>query len=219
MGMLFQYRGLSQKAGVYQILNLLNGRAYFGSCRRFKERWSEHRRLLNLGKHKNSFLQRDFVKSGEEFFVFSVLQVVEGERNLRLAVEQQYLDANYDNQYQCYNFDRYAHSREGKKSRTPEATRERMSKSHMGIKRGPHSEISKEKMALAKRGRKHSEETKLKISIAKQGKKRPDTRERLLRDNPMKNGHSEETKRKISESRKKKLIKEQVESSNASTGF
>jgi hypothetical protein len=75
-------------------------------------------------------------------------------------------------------------------------------------------------MAAAKRGRKHSEETKRKMSLAKLGKKRPDTRELMLRNNPMKNGHSEETKRKISESHKKRLIKQQVEGiKDASTGF
>jgi group I intron endonuclease len=120
--MIFDYNGFSQKGGVYRLLNLVNGRSYFGSCRRFKERWSEHIRLLRIGKHRNLFLQHDFRKSGEQAFRFLILDVVEGDKTKRLAIEQQYLDCNYDNQNTCYNLDRYAHSREGSKARNPQAT-------------------------------------------------------------------------------------------------
>jgi len=44
-------------AGVYQILNRLNGKRYVGSSVAAKARMKEHRRALKDGCHCNKFLQ------------------------------------------------------------------------------------------------------------------------------------------------------------------
>jgi len=102
--MKFIYDGHSNKSGVYKIINTKNGRIYIGSAKRFKERASEHLRLLRKGTSHNKFLQADFNKCGKEAFDFCVVEVVEGNRKARLLIEKKYLDKYYDGQKMCYNF-------------------------------------------------------------------------------------------------------------------
>lgn len=68
--------------GIYKISNLMNGRFYYGSTRRFRTRWVEHQAALCRGKHTNVFLQRDFNKCGTGAFVIEVIEVIEGEREM-----------------------------------------------------------------------------------------------------------------------------------------
>jgi group I intron endonuclease len=97
------YQDFSNKGGVYQIKNLLNGRLYFGSAKEFKERYKGHISSLRNNKHRNKFLQNDFNKCGTDAFVFEVVEVVEGSIQDRLLVEQKYIDQFYDSGKQCYN--------------------------------------------------------------------------------------------------------------------
>ena len=87
----FRYEGKSLKAGIYKITNTQNGRIYIGSAKEFKRRWKQHFKSLETNKHHNKFLQADFVKCGEQAFLFEVLEVVEGTREERLAKEEVYL--------------------------------------------------------------------------------------------------------------------------------
>lgn len=97
------YQDYSNLGGVYQIKNLLNGRLYFGSAKRFKERYRGHISSLRNNKHRNKFLQNDFNKCGTDAFVFEVLEVVEGTLQDRLLIEQRYVDQFFDSGKQCYN--------------------------------------------------------------------------------------------------------------------
>ena len=45
---------LCAQAGVYQIVNLANGKRYVGSARKFRQRWAEHRSMLARGVHHNA---------------------------------------------------------------------------------------------------------------------------------------------------------------------
>lgn len=117
--MQFNYQGHSLKSGIYKIINTTNQRFYIGSCKEFKNRSKNHLRSLEMNKHTNTFLLNDFNKCGTEAFVFEVLEVVEGTKEERLAREQFYLDQFYDNQQQCYNFQRKAVSSCGWKPKDP----------------------------------------------------------------------------------------------------
>jgi group I intron endonuclease len=105
------FKECANKGGVYRILNKKNGREYFGSTARFKQRAREHLLALKNNKHYNAFLQRDFNKCGIEMFQFEVLEVVEEPDNkdkrlwssLRTQAEQKYLDSSFDNRCKCYN--------------------------------------------------------------------------------------------------------------------
>lgn len=118
----YRFEGNSLKSGIYKITNKINGRTYIGSAKEFKRRWSQHAASLKANKHQNKFLQADFVKCGEQAFLFEVLEVVEGTREERLAKEEVYLKQWFDNGKQCYNLCDRAISREGKLSKTPEET-------------------------------------------------------------------------------------------------
>lgn len=118
----FKFEGNSLKSGIYKITNKLNGRIYIGSAKEFKNRWKQHAKSLEAGKHHNKFLQADFAKCGEQAFLFEVLEVVEGTREERLAKEEVYLKQWFDNGKQCYNLCDQAISREGKLSNTPKET-------------------------------------------------------------------------------------------------
>jgi len=106
--------------GVYRILNLSNGRRYFGSTKCFYKRANNHFNNLMGGTHTNSFLQNDFVKCGQENFLFEVLEIVQGTTEDCLAVEQTYLDKHYDNQKHCYNIEKEARAnRMGSRAKQP----------------------------------------------------------------------------------------------------
>ena len=122
-----QHNGNSQKSGVYCIKNTINGRVYFGSAKRFAQRFAEHELQLRRGRHANRFLQADFDKCGTDAFVFVVIEVVEGDREQRLAREQVYLAQSYDRGKRCYNIRAEAASREGAPDRDPEVSRRKRS--------------------------------------------------------------------------------------------
>lgn len=124
--MQFQFLPNKETAGgIYRLVNNVNGRFYIGSCKSFRTRWGQHAKQLAEQKHPNAFLQNDFNKCGSAAFTFEVLELVEGNREARLEREQVYLTQLFDEQKQCYNLCDRAISREGIKSRSPEATRAR----------------------------------------------------------------------------------------------
>lgn len=117
--MKFIFLEQGNKAGVYRIVNLKNGRVYIGSTSRFKDRASGHKGNLVYKRHKNTFLQNDFNKCGEEHFVFEVVEVVM-EKEERLKREQFYIDQHYDEQKNCYNLRKsVSDTREGKSNLLP----------------------------------------------------------------------------------------------------
>jgi len=61
------------KCGIYQILNVLDGKSYIGSSYNIEGRWYEHKRRLNLGNHANKYLQNVWNKHKEDF-VFEIIE-------------------------------------------------------------------------------------------------------------------------------------------------
>jgi group I intron endonuclease len=101
-----RYSGNSKHAGIYSIVNKLNGRMYIGSTHWFEDRWMAHLRALRKNNHHNRFLQNDFNKSGECNFVFDIVEVVPGNKVSRLEREQYYLNKLFA---ECSNTQRYNH--------------------------------------------------------------------------------------------------------------
>jgi group I intron endonuclease len=106
--MLFIFHEKANMAGVYKIVNLLNGRIYIGSTYRFKSRAHGHKTKLGFNQHENQFLQHDFNKCGTDAFLFEVLEVINGNKEARTDREQYFIDQFYDNQKNCYNLVPYA---------------------------------------------------------------------------------------------------------------
>lgn len=56
--------------GTYQIINIQNGKYYYGSTKNLKNRWITHRSKLKQNSHINIYLQRAWNKYGEDNFIF-----------------------------------------------------------------------------------------------------------------------------------------------------
>jgi group I intron endonuclease len=162
----FKFEGNSLKSGVYKIINKLNGRTYYGSAKRFKERWKQHAKSLEVGKHYNKFLQADFNTCGTDAFVFEVIEIVEGDKGARLLVEQRYLDAYQGSNDICYNLRKDATAGDGCWSKDPEETRRK------------HSEASK-KMWENEEHRKAVSQKNSQASKAQWSE--PETREKMIK--------------------------------------
>lgn len=64
------------KSGVYKITNLLNGKVYVGSTKRFLSRWYTHFSKLRTNNHRSYIhLQNSVNKYGIENFEFEILEV------------------------------------------------------------------------------------------------------------------------------------------------
>lgn len=97
------------KSGIYEIVNLSNGKRYVGSAVRLGARWSAHKRDFRLTRRHNPHFDRAWKKYGEAAFVFRPLLICSKE-NL-LMYEQRAIDALRPE----YNASRVAGSRLGVK--------------------------------------------------------------------------------------------------------
>jgi group I intron endonuclease len=77
--------------GIYQILNVMNGRRYLGSSQDCQRRKSEHMSRLRRGAHGNAKLQAAWNKHGEAAFQFSMVFSVFNRDDLE-SIEQAFLD-------------------------------------------------------------------------------------------------------------------------------
>ncbi len=68
--------------GIYSILNTANGKRYIGQSVNLSRRKSYHFNALRQNRHKNAHLQTAFNRYGSNNFVWSVLQVVDGNASL-----------------------------------------------------------------------------------------------------------------------------------------
>lgn len=135
------------QGGIYQIKNTANGKMYVGSAVRLKKRWYEHERLLRQGAHHSQKLQRAWAKYGESAFIFEVLELV-ADKELLLAREQHWIDHFGSSGSLGLNICRTAGSR-------------------LGVLASPES---KEKMRLARIGKKPSPATVAKQVAALTGR-------------------------------------------------
>jgi group I intron endonuclease len=65
---------LQGESGIYKITNIISGKIYIGCTSNIKNRKRGHYHDLRNGKHGNSYLQKAWVKYGEENFQFEVLE-------------------------------------------------------------------------------------------------------------------------------------------------
>lgn len=121
------FEGQELKGGIYKIINRQNGRVYIGSTKQLKNRFKSHKASLTNNRHSNRFLQADFNKCGKENFIFEILEIVEDNKEKRLLKEDVYISQYYDNQQNCYNFQKTATSSEGNFQKDPVLAKERRS--------------------------------------------------------------------------------------------
>lgn len=173
--------------GIYQIKNIINGKAYIGQVN-FKRgnivRWREHRSLLNENLHYNNHLQHAWNKHGEKNFIFEMIEVVENKAILDER-EKYWIDKTIDNQYNIQKF----------------------VKSFLGVKK-TLSEKAKINIANANKARPWTKQDRKKQSLALTGIKRNEEFKLNIKNRQIGSKHLEETKKKISEKHKNKFVSE-----------
>lgn len=153
-------------SGIYEIVNLVNGKRYVGSAKKFDTRWRTHRGLLLSEKHHSRHLQRAWLKYGEDSFRFKPLLVCDIKH--LILYEQLAIDA-LDPEY---NISKTAGSTLGVKY--TDESRRRVSEALKGKMKGrKRTSESVAKTAAAHRGTKRSAETRAKLSEAAIGSKKP----------------------------------------------
>lgn len=176
-------------AGIYQIINLVNGKIYVGSSNSLYNRKKSHLSGLRRNIHRNQHLQSAWNKYGEHNFKFEILQIVKDYKSI-IGCEQFWINFTCctDRKY-GYNIASNAqhpslgrtlteeHKRkisEGtKKALADPKIRLKMSLSNIGSGNGmygkKHSLETKLKYSKKRLGMKASDETKKKMSLSERG--------------------------------------------------
>lgn len=124
-------------SGIYSITNIINKKCYIGSAVSIKQRFTQHRRLLNQSKHFNNHLQASWNKHGEQSFKFEVLEKCFKED--LLSREQYWIDSlKVTDPKKGYNKRLLASTNIGIKA--SEETRKKLSLAHIGHKRSPEAQ-------------------------------------------------------------------------------
>lgn len=161
--------------GIYQIINLIDGKCYYGQSDDIRRRFRDHYQHLVKGNHDNQYLQHAFDKHGSDIFEMRVFQLLPA-NELNIA-EQLLLDEHAGKEH-CYNIMRSVEQTFRGQKHSPEAL-EKMSKTWFGkgenhINYGKHlSEETRQKISEAHKGKVVSEETKRKLSELNSGEKHP----------------------------------------------
>lgn len=192
-------------SGVYMIRNTQSGFVYIGSSVNIVARLARHQRDLKNRRHANWKLVRDFVRYGQEAFLFSVLESCSVDE-LRL-IEQKYIDVcvkagiSYNLRLEAERPTLHsdtkikmskAHTERYKDAVARAVTAKAVKEAYTEKHRCAHSSFMKEKwkdseyrekalanLKLASRfkGRKHSKETRLKMSLAHLARNRKEPEE------------------------------------------
>lgn len=87
---------------IYKIENLLNHKKYIGLTNNIARRRARHFTDLRCNRHDNSFLQKEFMRDGEENFSFEV--VFKGNvTSEEIGEKEKYYIKLYDSYYNGYN--------------------------------------------------------------------------------------------------------------------
>lgn len=133
--------------GIYCIENTANGKRYIGQSVDIKKRWYQHKQKLNANTHQNMHLQRSWNEYGEGAFVFYVIELCDKQD---LNKRETYYISLYDTKNNGYN----------------------MTCGGEGTRGVLHTDEWKQKMRVLNTGKKMSEVSKQKMSVAKKGKPR-----------------------------------------------
>lgn len=138
------------QSGIYEIVNLVNGKRYVGSAVDLAQRWREHRWGLKGRRHGNRHLQASWEKYGEAAFSFVVIELCEP----AALIERE--QAAIDRLQPEYNICPTAGSTLGR-PHTAEA-RAKIAAKKAGLKLPPRTDEYRAKIGAAHRGKPKSPE-------------------------------------------------------------
>ena len=161
--------GNKKISGIYEIINRINRKIYYGSSNNIQCRFNQHKSLLKRQKHPNKHLQNAWNKYGENNFDFIIKEVVEKDKLQN--VEQSYLNICKLTPYKYYNIGYDSECAMRGKTLSEETKHKigmSVSKSRKGIKFSPEHIQNLKK---SHNGLKHSIKTKQKMSESHKGEK------------------------------------------------
>lgn len=144
--------------GVYQIVNLVNGKIYVGSSQDCWKRWQQHRTDMGLQRHHSRHLNGAWLKYGNSAFEFRIIEVV-AEKHALISREQFWIDAT-----NCWD-------------RRIGYNKRRVADSSLGVR---HSAETRAKISALQKGKKIPPETKIKMSSAQMGIKKSQSHARNI---------------------------------------
>jgi len=71
-----QYKERKKPAGVFQVKNRVNGKVLLGSSLNLEGPLNSHKFMLQIGKHRNAALQKEWNEFGPDAFTFEILEAV-----------------------------------------------------------------------------------------------------------------------------------------------
>lgn len=197
-------------SGIYLIKSTINPkRIYIGSAVNIHKRWNYHREDLRKNKHGNQRLQNHYNKYGEYDLQFFILLGCEKEELIRY--EQFFIDSYNPYFNICkvagsragmiHSKETKAKMRESAKKKPPVSDRTRQKQRETAIRNGSKPPVLFGNKNMT--GKHHSEETKLRMSMKRKGKKlSPEHIRKMTIGRNKRGGYSEESKLKISISTK-----------------
>lgn len=159
-------------SGIYQIVNIIDGKSYVGSAIDTRKRWWEHLCLLRKRSHHSIKLQRAWDKYGESRFQFVVLEQVD-EPKLLVMREQFWIDEKRAATTLGYNICPTAGSHLGLKRSAETCARISESKKNPSIE-------SRHRMSVAQLGKMTTERARAMQLVARFGKPLPDSTRRKI---------------------------------------
>lgn len=142
-------------SGVYAIWNAVSGKCYIGSSKNVRKRLRAHVRMMERGTHPNPKMQTAWAKYGPSHFMCDVFEFVRPES---LLEREQWW---FDTMKPSLNILRFADSRKGHKQ-----SLETIEKRISAIRGNPHSELWKQRISEAQKGRVFTEERRARMSTA-----------------------------------------------------
>lgn len=84
-----EFKERKNEAGVFQVVNTVNGKVLLGSSLNLQGPLNAHRFMLTIGSHRNKTLQKEWNEFGGDKFVFEILETVKvkDETNFDIADE------------------------------------------------------------------------------------------------------------------------------------
>ena len=164
---------ITQEAGIYKIINIVNNKEYIGSSLNMPRRHYDHLSHLRRNTHHSKKLQASYNKYGEESFVFETIEKIYFNENCTKEYKIQYLESleqYYLDLYKSYLYGYNCSLKTG----------------YPGIPKSKET-VLKANETRKRNNTKHSQETKDRISfVLKNSEKRKKANETLHFNNRIK---------------------------------
>jgi group I intron endonuclease len=84
-----EYKERKKRAGIFHVKNTVNGKVLLGSSLNLEGPLNSHRFMLQIGRHRNEVLQREWNEYGGDKFVFEILEEVKESDNPDFNLEDE----------------------------------------------------------------------------------------------------------------------------------